>query len=64
MSDGLSIAIYIWQLGMMCIMSKERILFCAQVEGTRGEAFAASTIAVQSRCKCVHNELIPTYGHS
>jgi len=33
---------------MMCIISKERIAFCAQVEGTRGEIFAASPIALQS----------------
>ena len=34
---------------MMCIISKERIAFCAQVQGTRGENFAASLIALQSR---------------
>jgi len=33
----------------MCIISKERIAFCAQGEGTRGEMFAASPIALQSR---------------
>jgi len=49
---------------MMCIISKKRIAFCAQVEGTRGEVFAASPIALQSRCKRVANEPIPTYGHS
>jgi len=49
---------------MMCIISKERIAFCAQVEGTRGVVFAASPIALQSRCKRVPNEPIPTYGHS
>jgi len=32
----------------MCIMSKERIAFWAQVEGTGGEIFAASPIALQS----------------
>jgi hypothetical protein len=32
---------------MMCIISKERIAFCAQVEGTRGEIFATSPIAFQ-----------------
>jgi len=37
MSNGLSIATLIWRLGMMCICSKERIAFCAQVEGTWGE---------------------------
>ena len=64
MSDGLSIAIYIWRLGMMCIISEERIAFCAQVEETRGEVFAVSPIALQFRCKRVPNEPIPTYGHS
>jgi len=34
------------------------------VEGTRGEIFAASPMALQSRCKRVPNEPIPTYGHS
>ena len=34
------------------------------VEGTRGEIFASSPIALQSRCKHVPNELFPTYGHS
>jgi len=34
------------------------------VEGTRGEIFASSPIALQSRCKRVPNEPIPTYGHS
>ena len=33
---------------MMCIISKERIAFCAQVEGLRGEIFAGSPIALQS----------------
>jgi len=36
----------IWPLGMMCIISKGGIAFCAQVEGTRGEIFAASPIAI------------------
>ena len=48
----------------MCIISKERIAFCEQVEGTHGVVFAASPIALQSQCKRVPNELIPTYGHS
>jgi hypothetical protein len=47
----------------MCIISTERIAFCAQVEGTRGVVFAASPIALQSRCKRVPNEPIPMYGH-
>jgi len=34
------------------------------VEATRGEIFAASPVALQSRCKRVPNEPIPTYGHS
>jgi len=34
------------------------------VEGTRGEIFAASPIALQSQGKRVPNEPIPTYGHS
>jgi hypothetical protein len=33
----------------MYIISKERIAFCAQVERTQGEIFAASPIAFQSR---------------
>jgi hypothetical protein len=49
MSDGLSIATSIWRLGMMCIISKERIAFCMQVEGTQGEILGASPIALQSR---------------
>jgi hypothetical protein len=49
MNDGLSIATWIWRFGMMCIISKERIAFCAQVEGTREESFTASPIAFQSR---------------
>jgi len=34
---------------MMFIISTERIAFCAQVEGTRGEIFAMSPIAFQMR---------------
>jgi len=49
---------------MMCIISKERIAFCPQEEGTRGVVFAASPITLQSRCKRVPNEPIPAYGHS
>jgi hypothetical protein len=64
MSDGLSIATQIWRLGMMYIISKERIAFCVLVEATRGVVFAASHIAVQSQCKRVPNEPIPTYGHN
>jgi len=64
MSNGLSIATLIWQLGMKCIISKVRIAFCAQVEATRGEIFSVSHIAMQSQCKCVLNELIPMYGCS
>jgi len=48
----------------MCIISQERIAFWALVEGTRGEIFAASPIALQSRRKGVPNEPIPMYGHS
>jgi len=48
----------------MCIISKERIAFCAQLEGTRGEIFTTSPIAFQSQCKRVPNEPIPTYGNS
>jgi len=33
----------------MCIISKERIALSTQVEGTRGEIFAASPIDLQSR---------------
>jgi hypothetical protein len=40
------------------------IAVCVQVEGTRGEIFAASPIALQSRCKRVPNEPIPMYVHS
>jgi len=63
-SDGLSIATWIWRLGMMCIMIKERIAFCAQVEGRRGEIFSVSPIALQSQCKEVTTEPSPTYCHS
>jgi hypothetical protein len=34
---------------MMCIISKDRVAFCAQVEGTQGEIFAKSPIALQYR---------------
>ena len=63
-SDGLSIASLIRRLGMMCIISKERIAFCAQVEGTRGAVFTVSPIALQFRCKHVPNEPIPMYGQT
>jgi len=49
---------------MMCTISKERIAFCAQLEGTRGVSFAVSPIALQSWYQCVPNEPIPTYRHS
>jgi hypothetical protein len=49
---------------MMCIFSKQWIAFCTQVEGTRGEVFEVSPIALQSRYKCVPNGPIATYGHS
>ena len=52
------------RLGMMCIISKEWIAFCTQVEGSWGEVLAASPIALQFRWKLVPNEPIPTYGHS
>jgi hypothetical protein len=32
----------------MCIISKERIAFCAQVEVTQGDVLAASLIALKS----------------
>jgi hypothetical protein len=48
-SDGLSIATLIWRLGMMCIISRERIAFCPQVEEAQGEIFAMSPIALQFR---------------
>ena len=48
-TNGFSIATTIWWLGMMCIISKERTALCAQVEGKRGEIFAASPITLQSR---------------
>ena len=44
---------------MMCMISKERIAFCARVERTQGEVFTASPIALQSLCKRVPNEPIP-----
>jgi hypothetical protein len=34
---------------MMFIISKEKIAFCLQIEGTRGEIFIVSPIALQSR---------------
>jgi hypothetical protein len=36
----------------MCIISKQSIAFCAQVEGMRGEILAVSLIALQSRIMC------------
>jgi len=39
-------------------------LHFADVEWTWGEILTASPIALQSRCKCVLNEPIVTYGHS
>jgi hypothetical protein len=47
----------------MWIISKEKIAFCAQVEGMRGATFAASPISLQSQCKCRPNESIPKSGH-
>jgi len=49
---------------MMWKISDKRIEFCAQVEGTGGEMFPVSPIALQSRCNSVPNEPIPTFGHS
>ena len=49
---------------MMCIMSNEGNALCVQVEGTQGQIFAASPMALQSRCKRVPNETIPMYCHS
>jgi len=48
---------------MMCIISKEWIAFCAQVEGTPGEVFEVSPTALQPRCQHVPDEPIPMYGH-
>jgi hypothetical protein len=48
----------------MCIISKERIAFNRKVEGMCRLVFAASPIALQSRCKRMPNERIPMYGHS
>jgi len=48
----------------MCIISKERIAFRMQVEGTQGEIFAMAPIALQSWCKRIPSETIPMYGHS
>ena len=48
----------------MCIIHNESIAFRAQVEGTRGDIFPASPVALQSRCKWVPNAPIPMYGHS
>jgi len=64
MSDGLSTATLIWRLGMMCIFIEERFAVCAQVEGTQGEIFTMSLIALQSRCMCVPNEPILMSGYS
>jgi len=64
MSNGLSISIEIWKLGMMGIISKKRLALCLQVDGMWGEMFTALPIALQSRCKHVPNEHIPTCGYS
>jgi len=48
----------------MCTISKERIAFSTQVEGSREEVFAASPITSKSRCKHVPKEPIRMYGHS
>jgi hypothetical protein len=48
MSAGLSVATLIWQVGMMGIIAKDKMAFSVQVEGTQGEVFAASPIALQS----------------
>jgi len=65
MSDGLSIATQTWRLRMMCtISSEERIAFGAQVEGTRGELFAASHISFHSRFTRVPSEPMVTVGHN
>ena len=49
---------------MMCIISDERIVFCGLVKGTLVVVFAESPITLQSRCKRVPNEPIPTHGYS
>ena len=49
---------------MLCIISKEKIAFCAQVEGMQGEIISTSHIALECRRNGVPNEPIPTYGHS
>ena len=48
----------------MCIHGKERIAFCVQVEGTRGQIFAVLPIALQARFKRVTNQPILIYSHS
>jgi len=60
--DGLSVATSIWRLGLMCKIGKQRIAFYAQVEERWGEIFAASPIALLSRCKRIPNEPILTCG--
>jgi len=49
---------------MMCIISKEKIEFCVEVEETWGDIFAASPIALQSRCQRVPNAPITSYGQN
>jgi hypothetical protein len=40
----------------MCRTRKERIAFCAQEEGMRGEIFAISPIALRSRYNRIHSD--------
>ena len=48
----------------MCNISQERMAFWVQEKEMRGEIFAASLIALQSRCKHVPTEPIQMYGYS
>jgi len=64
---GFILFIVLWDIAhaaflQLRIISKERIEFCAQLEGTWGEIFAASPIALQSWCKYIPNDPIPKYG--
>jgi len=63
-SDGVSIATLVWRHWKLCIISKVRIPFCAQVEGNRGDIISTSPMTLQSQYQPVPNESIPTYGHS
>lgn len=64
LNNVLSIATYIWQFGMMEIISKQTIEVCTQVEATQWDISAASPIVLKSGCMRIPSEPIVMCGHS